>query len=192
MVIVGVTGYKGSGKDTVAAVFSNQFSFSRYEFARPMKRACAVIFDWGNKELYGSLKEKIDPRWGISPRQALQHIGTEWGQLALCEAFPLFDELTGRGLWVRLFIEEMARHSAVERWIVSDVRFLHEVSRLKEIGAIIIKVIRPRINRGGDSHESENHYDEILADIEIMNDGSLMDLRRKAYKVASEILSVPH
>ena len=119
--IVGVTGYKRSGKDIVAAVFVNLYGFRKYEFARPMKEACAAIFGWGEDELYGSKKEWIDPRWGISPRQALQHLGTEWGQLELCDEFPEFAEVTGRLLWVKRFQIEMLNHGPSENWVISDV-----------------------------------------------------------------------
>ncbi len=189
MTIIGVTGYKRSGKDTVAKVFVNSYGFKKYEFARPMKEACAVIFGWGDAELYGDKKEIVDPRWGISPRQALQHIGTEWAQLELCAEFPEFAEVTGRLLWVKRFELEVLNYGPRENWVISDVRFPHEVERLRLFrDSVIIRVLRPDLVHD-DTHDSEHYYDKLKADFTIVNDGTLMDLHHKTIELAQEILA---
>ena len=86
--IVGVSGLKRSGKDTVAELLVKEYGFERYSFADPIKEAMSIVFDWDDRYLYGELKEIIDPRWGISPRQVFQHFGTEYAQHILPEVFP--------------------------------------------------------------------------------------------------------
>jgi hypothetical protein len=78
--LIGLTGKARSGKDTVAGYLNNKHMFSHYWFSKPMKDACRTIFGWDDRHLYGDLKEVVDPVYGISPRVALQTLGTERGR----------------------------------------------------------------------------------------------------------------
>src|SRR4051812_5088987 len=43
--IIGLTGSKGSGKDTIAAYLIKEYRFERRAFADPMKKSVAALFD---------------------------------------------------------------------------------------------------------------------------------------------------
>jgi len=187
--VVGIMGYKGSGKDEVGKILRHFHGFETYAFASPMKEACKTIFLWGDAEVYGSRKEIVDPRWGISPRQALQLLGTEFGQLMLCEASPQFKETTGRKLWVNRFKELLEQQPFKQRWVITDVRFPHEVDVIRELGGTILKVDRPDIAMT-DPHESEKWCKIIKEDYTIVNDSTLEELQDKVYIFASEYLSL--
>ena len=178
--VVGITGYKGSGKNT-AGQFLEQNGFRLYALADPMKEACKTIFLWQDADVYGDKKDRIDPVWGISPRQALQHLGTEWGQIALGEAHANFLEVTGRLLWIRRFTIIVQAHPEFDRWAVTDVRFPHEAEEIRGMKGVILKVTRPSVKKD-DPHESEAYYNSIEADYEIINDGSIIDLQMKVNK----------
>lgn len=185
--VVGIVGKKRAGKDTVGQVFVNEHGFMRYGFADPMKAALENIFGWGAVELDGENKEQVDPFYGISPRQALQHLGTEWGQWGLCEAFPRFKETTGRKLWVNRFRKTVEFHPEVHRWVVTDVRFPHEVEVLHEMGATIIEIRRESLENS-DAHASEMEMDLIEPDVVIYNDGTLQELIEATRLVARSVL----
>jgi hypothetical protein len=166
--IIGITGHARHGKDSTADVIVKYFGYKKHALADVMKEACRVIFGWTDEHLYGDLKEVIDPRYGISPRHALQTLGTEWGQYKLAE-YDSFKEVTGRKLWVNSLLNRVHGDT-----VISDVRFPHEAEAIRERGGFII-----RVNRDYDvdlSHESERAIDEINPDFVIKNLGTLTDL----------------
>lgn len=183
--IVAITGKKHAGKTTAAQYLVDTHGFREYAFAEPMKISLMVIFDWTSRHVYGDLKEELDPRWGISPRQALQHIGTEWGQFGLPAAFPEFAQVTGRKLWVRRFAAIHARAHRCTRWVISDLRFPHELEELRRIDdTLVVKIVRPG-HESGDTHASEQ-IDEIEPDQTIINDGTIEQLQVCVAHLASK------
>ena len=75
--LIGVLGRKGSGKDTVSDYIVNKYNFEKMIIADPLKIACKELFNFTDEQLYGNLKETVDPQWGLSPRQAFQWLGTD-------------------------------------------------------------------------------------------------------------------
>lgn len=172
--IIGVTGNARHGKDTVAEYLSVRYGYSRYALAEPLKTACSILFDWTPQEMSGESKDTIDPRYGISPRQALQSLGTEWGQFGLSR-YPEFKARTGRRLWVNRLL---ARSSGEPLVVVSDVRFPHEADAILEAGGQIVMVYRDSVPVDT-RHESERAVLDIRPDYVLDNCGSIEDLQRK-------------
>jgi hypothetical protein len=169
--ILGMLGQKWVGKDTAADLICREKpQFIKVSLAEPMKRAVMVIFDWTDEHVNGSLKEVIDPFWGISPRQALTSLGTEWAQKTLCEMFPQFATTTGRKLWVKSLLRKYEGKDIV----IADIRFQHEVDAIREIGGKIIKIERPELVNT-DTHESEQAWKIFNYDALIVNDASLVE-----------------
>jgi hypothetical protein len=88
--LVGITGFMLSGKDSVADFIISKthedMVFKKYSFAKPLKETAMVLFGWSEEQVYDQdLKSIVDPVWGISPRQALQYLGTD----VMREFFPL-------------------------------------------------------------------------------------------------------
>lgn len=168
--IIGITGKKGSGKNTSAEHISCTYGYKEMSLAHPIKEALNVIFGWRADVWLPHNKEVIDPRYGISPRQAAQNIGTEWGQFGLCQSFPLFEKTTYRSLWVNRLLAEAKLYPRV---VISDVRFLHEVEAIAEQGGVILRIL------GGDYsdlHPSEAEMDSIVFDYVVSNDGTIQKL----------------
>lgn len=124
--IIGVTGYKGSGKSTFAKCFITQ-GYKSGSFATPMKRFVQDLFLWSDDTVWGAseYREKIDPRWGRSCREVLQELGTEWGR----RMHP--------DLWVRYALRHVTGPTVFE-----DVRFPNEARAIQSAGGVVVRVHR--------------------------------------------------
>ena len=63
-------------------------------------------------------------------------------------------------------------------YVITDLRFLHEYEKIKNLDVFFIRIIRPT-NINNDLHSSETEYMNIPCDIEIINDGSIKDYINK-------------
>lgn len=161
--IIGLTGKARSGKDTVASHLQEAYKFHHYWFSKPMKDACRSMFGWGDEHLYGELKEEVDQRYGISPRIALQTLGTEWGRNTI-----------NSDLWILRAQKEMEQH---ENIVISDCRFDNEAEAVISSGGIVIEIVRQGINQVA-AHSSESGISSSLINYQIENNGTLPELYR--------------
>ena len=95
--IIAICGAKRSGKDVLASHIVNKYGYTRLSFAEPLKHIVKLLFDFNDQQvglIEGSNDEKdtLDERWGISPRKALQFVGTEILQNKIQELLKLAEE----------------------------------------------------------------------------------------------------
>lgn len=134
------------------------------------------MFDFSDRQLYGDQKEAVDERWGVSPRQCLQFLGTEVGREALGRLLPDI----GSDFWVRSWYYRYLRDKKfTENVALSDVRFPNEAQIIRKRGGILIKVVRPHQEHKNMDHASETQIDSMEADIVIQNDTTLDDLVKR-------------
>lgn len=196
--IIGIIGKKGVGKDTLVDYLIKEFNLEKYSFADPLKRTLIQMFCLKPEQVYQQeLKEVIDPRWGIAPREMMQVFGTDMIQNNINKFFPNL-KTQPRLFWVKHFInnyQERLKNESDLKIIISDVRFLHEANALKEIGAILIRLTRPKksnqeedIQKKFNQHSSEvelDDYQEI--DYEIINDSDLESLFQKGSNIIKDL-----
>ncbi len=183
--LIAVLGRKSSGKDTFANVLINEFGFTRYAFADPLKKGIQSFFNLSDEQLYDvELKEKIDERWGVSPRILFQVFGTDLFQFSIKKFIPEL-KCDERKHWVILFKEwylEKLSKDPNFKVIISDGRFLHEIEEITKLGGYVVKIVRPVAEINGDKHQSEIEIDSIpekYIDLSINNDGLLEDFNDK-------------
>ena len=146
--IIGICGFIGSGKDTIADYLVNLHHFRRESFASTLKDAVAQVFGWDRTMLEGRTKqarewrERVDPWWAerlgmptLTPRWILQYWGTE-----VCRA-GFHDDI-----WIAS-LENKLRHSQ-DDVVISDCRFPNEIKAIKNTGGRVIRVVR-----GAERHE---------------------------------------
>jgi dephospho-CoA kinase len=155
--LIGTTGKKYSGKDTAADYIAKKYNFVKYSLSEPLKSALQILFKFTDEQLHTDLKEQVDPRYGKSPRQIMQHIGTD--VLRKCYGDDFF----------------LNHINLNEKIIIADVRFKNERDFIKRNGGIIIKINRDTGHN--DAHESENN--NIESDFVIDNNGSKEELFAK-------------
>jgi hypothetical protein len=173
--IIAICGAKRSGKDVLAKFLITKYNYEKISFAEPLKKAVKELFNFNDIQVGldeengdGTEKDAIDDRWGITPRKALQYFGTEIMQYKINELIPN----KNRG-----FFADILRSRIIEnkKYVISDMRFLHEYEKIKGLNILIIKVIRPSLIKIIDEHISENEYEKIPCNIEVLNVGTIED-----------------
>lgn len=205
--LVGITGQKRSGKDTIAQLMMMQDKLLiKYALADPVKEVAAKFFDWSLDSMYNDdIKEEVDPYWGISRRQATQFIGTEVGRVGFANAYPMFDEVTEDRIWIKKFELKLHNLPARLNMVVPDIRFQNEFNSLSKIKKeynetilhetnvyeydneffrfVSIGVRRPKTV--SDNHASESEIPGLIEQCEyqIDNDGSIDSLKDKVKNI---------
>ncbi len=191
--VVGLCGAKRSGKDTIGNILAKEYGFIHYAFANPIREALKVIYLWTDDFFEGNKKDEVDPVWGISPRQAMQDLGTEWAQLGLCDRYPEYNEVTGRKIWVKRFqqwyLQTYSMRVVNPNIVITDVRFPHEQEALRACFDFYLgRASRPSVENGADLHESEQHYNSLEANYTICNHGSLIEFEDNARDFAKWLI----
>lgn len=179
--IIGIIGFIGAGKSTVAGILSKEHGFELDAVAASLKDAIAALFQWDRQLLEGITpesrvwRETIDEWWSerlgipcITPRWALQHIGTD-----ILRTF-LHPDVLIAGFERRL----AGKANATSNIVITDLRFPNEVNLVRSLGGVLL-----RVTRGPDSPEShELHASEVAllgveVDYLVSNDGTIDDLK---------------
>jgi dephospho-CoA kinase len=177
--VVGVCGRRRSGKDTVAGILDELYGYKNVKISSDLKNALKIIFGFDHEQIEGNLKDTVDENWGVSPRQAMQFIGTEVMQYKIAELLPDM----GRKFWIKGFINKhIANGRLGERLLViTDIRFMHEYNELKRHlhnDLLMLRVERDLNGKEGvDEHSSEQEFLNIPVEHIISNNGSKEDLK---------------
>lgn len=183
--IIGICGPKYSGKDTAAATLARAHKYQMVAFASFLKDACRAIFMLSHDQLHGDKKEVVDERWGVSPRQILQRVGTDLFREQLHKVLPELNLGADKSLWCRCMRMWIDTFKTPQRIVITDVRFKDEEELVRSLGGKILRIERAARPGSGDTHASEVEQTQIVADYTIHNDGTLQDLAREVTRVAN-------
>ena len=170
--IIGITGKKQSGKDTMANYLVKEYGFIKYSMAGPLKEGCKKLFGLTEEQVNGDFKETIDKRWGVTPRKILQVMGTEIFQYDLLERIPEFKSI-GRRFWVLRF-KQFCDDNPYANIVISDIRFLHESQAISQLCGKMVRIVRPSAF-STDLHPSEMEQEKIQTCFTFVNDGTFKD-----------------
>lgn len=162
--LIAVCGAKRAGKDTIASIMSNQYGYNHIKIAQKLKSVCKILFNFTDEQMESDCKDTIDAYWNISPRQAMQWLGTDVMQYQIQHLLPNID----RKFWIQSVINQIDMNPTI-RYVISDLRFKHEVDELKKRNVFIIKVDRPTMTNN-DTHISEKEYIDIQHDLLVKNE----------------------
>lgn len=177
--IIGLMGEAGVGKDTVGRMLQEKWGFSLTSLALPMKLFVVQVFAFPIQHVFGDseYREVPSPEWdGLTPRRALQTLGTEWG----------------RGLhkdvWVRYALRTAAERGG--HVAITDVRFRNELEAIQKAGGKVIRIHRPVQKEGLDStHLSEleqKGIPDFAVDAVIHNTSGLEELAHAVDQIMSK------
>lgn len=198
--VIGISGKKRSGKDTVANMLTECFdrdntalanpqSVTRYSMAQKLKDVL-MIMGYTFEQLNGNEKESsCQHSSGLTPRQAMQNVGMFFRQHG--------------NYWLNCFVDKLrdindTSNSVV---IVSDIRFEDEANFIKNAWGIRIHLVtnqregKAPLAAGAactdklyDQHISENSIDVSGADYIIDNNGTLDNLKKNVERLFDKIV----
>ena len=165
--IIALCGYKRCGKDFASEHIVENHDYLHYKLANKLKNIVKELFDFDDEQIEGDKKETVDSLWGISPRQAMQYIGTDVFQHHMNDLIPGID----RTFWVRTLVNEIKKNKP-KNVVISDMRFMHEYEYIKKHldthNLTVVKIINNnRIQ--DDDHISENSFNQIPYDYVVNN-----------------------
>jgi len=171
--VVAFTGRKQSGKSTAAEALLLE-GWTSEAFARPLKNMLRTLLYNGRvmpshveRMLEGDARERPHPVLnGLTPRHAMQTLGTEWGRNCMGEDF-----------WAELLVARIRDRQVADaycglpptRFVITDLRFPNEARILREqVGAQIVRIERSDLV-STDAHASETAGADIEPDLTIIN-----------------------
>lgn len=181
--LIGLSGRAKSGKDTVADYLKDRHRFQGYALADPLKKAAAAMFGVPIELFYDqSVKEKIIPEWGFSPRQIAQLLGTEGGRKLFRE-----DIWTKRAELEWETFKRCTNPAYLHGMVITDLRFENESEMVRKLGGHVIHIRRDNIEKVN-AHESEKGIEILPEDYIIDNNGSFMDLYDAVERIYEDML----
>lgn len=147
--VVGILGFKGSGKDTAGEYLIREHGFEVESFANPLKDLLSAVFGWDRELLEGNTidsrtwRETPDEWWEkkldwsnsigkylgrFTPRAAMQLIGTD----VLREHFD-------RDIWIKSL---EARIQGKPKVVITDCRFPNECKLVTSLNGLLFRVKR--------------------------------------------------
>lgn len=187
MILVGISGKRGAGKDTfrdllIEELTKRKIHALRYSFADPLKKAAAAMFGFDEQLCYTLKGKEVQvPAARMTVREVLQHLGTECVK-------PFF----GEDVWIRI-AEEQVKQLEADVVVFADVRFPAEAKMFMHANRYLIRIegdptdVRKGL-RDEDEHVSETALDNFSFPLGFFNShGRLEEMRAKAVTMAEHI-----
>lgn len=167
--VIGLVGRARVGKDTIVDyILSNYSIYTKVKLAQPIKDAVQVLYGFTSEQVEGSEKEIIDPKWNITPRQAM---------VQLTETMMGF---MGHDFFTRRLFEQY-KNTPI---IISDIRYEHDIENIRSLGGITIKI--ERLNNP--KHVFEDKIDNFKCDFTVYNNGTFVELYNQIDKVFNSLM----
>ena len=194
MIIVGITGFKSSGKNEVANIFRDH-GFRIISMADCLKDMVSATFSLDRQLLEGTTIESREWReyplrelqWLagqgvfkndliITPRLVLQRFGTD-----------LIRDNVSPNFWLHCLKMRISKLEPCRGVVIPDTRFLNEL----QFCDVTVRIQRniPSVSRLKSMHISETDHLRFQHHYTIINDGSLTMLRFRAEEIIGLILN---
>jgi hypothetical protein len=149
--LIGLSGYARSGKDTVAELLCLNYGYKRVSFADPMRQALYVLSPKIDNIV--RLSEYVDDYgWDVAKqnqevRRLLQVFGTEVGR-----------KMFGLDFWIDIALKDLSGDTQV---VISDVRFPNEADAIAKLGGSVWRINRKN-HSAVNGHASEHAMDNYM------------------------------
>jgi hypothetical protein len=170
--IIGLTGYAQSGKDTVAKILVENYGYTRVAFADKIRDYLydmnPMVDNVAGEPIF--LKERVDrDGWEVAKknphiRRTLQNAG-----VAARKTF-------GEGFWVHEAMKTMLTDPRPDmNYVITDVRFLNEADMIRANNGQIWRIKRLGVE-AVNTHVSESEMEGYSVDQIFANNGTIEDL----------------
>lgn len=205
--IIGLVGFAGSGKDSVAKNWIDQAGFRQVSFARALYQEVSEAFDvsieWlqnrdnkekpsflmtlsrcGDKEFAHAIMDiarEENPRllWTVEMNKprSPREILQWWG--------TEYRRAQDQTYWIN---KTAATIRSLDEFplVATDVRFENEIDLITSLGGTLVRVSRPGV-LSINNHVSEKYARDGFCHFELYNDGTLDDLAAKSMSFLDEI-----
>ena len=200
--VIGLMGFKGSGKDTVANILT-EYDYTTISYAETLKQCLCVIFGWDIEMINGHTAEsrkwrdEVDHWWAdklgipdFTPRLAMTKVGTD-----------LFRKHFDENIWVYSLINKI--NNIKGNVVVTDIRFKNEhyfIDNIPNSSIYRVRRFTPEWENIGikasfgdqysisyldelNIHESEWDWLSCSYETEIPNEGGFTDLAKNVEKI---------
>lgn len=187
--IIGLTGKKQSGKDTIADYLVNRFKFTKIAFADPIKDICKTMFSFTYDQLYGNAKETLDETYKILPRDAMKFVGMEFRE----NMHKLIPDVRDN-IWISIMLNKIQKLRQKDPFcniVITDIRFPNEYQMLVShfVDPIVLwKVTRDNTMANDDHHFSESFVDDFVVNKTFENDDTIDNLYQNVCSVMMDLL----
>ena len=165
--IIGLSGYAQSGKDTVANVLVSKYEFERVAFADAIR---SILW-----EMNPIVKDS-----GFTLQSVVHAYGWDKAKVMFSEVRRLLQELgvssrntLGEDVWVNAVLRKAS--DKTKNYVISDVRFENEAAIIKQMDGQLWRVKRPNVG-AVNSHISESELDGHKVDQILNNGGTIEEL----------------
>jgi energy-coupling factor transporter ATP-binding protein EcfA2 len=176
--IIGLSGKRGSGKNTVAEIIQgiapNKWQLKA--FADPLKEITAKLTGQPLAKMYTQEgKTTYLPEWGMTIGEFQQKLGTD----AIREGLH-------QEAWV---LAALSSYKKGDYYILCDMRFPNEAEAIKAKGGILIRIEGDPLMQQGDGTRNDNHPSETSLDnytgfdTVIVNNGTMHQLVNRVYDI---------
>jgi 50S ribosomal subunit-associated GTPase HflX len=163
--IIGLTGYAQSGKDTVANILVEKYGFERIAFADPIRD---MLFEM-NPNYNDTLLQQAVTSQGWDEvkknsivRRMLQNLGVG------------ARKVLGEDVWIIAALRKI--DDVNKHYVITDVRFENEAVIINQLNGKLWRVIRPGVE-AVNNHISEHEMNGYKVDGELHNGGTLEELK---------------
>jgi hypothetical protein len=174
MILIGLSGYARSGKDTAAEVLVSEYGFTRIAFADKLREVLykldPVVGFQGNVFKMTIFPKRVsevidqygwdgykETEYGSEIRSLLQRLGTEAGRETLWDS-----------IWVDATLNNLSPEG---KYVVTDCRFPNEAQAILDKGGEVWRVSRRGVGPAN-THASETSLDGWDFDKHLLNDSS--------------------
>jgi dephospho-CoA kinase len=162
--IIGLSGFAQSGKDTVAERLVTEHGFERIAFADPIRKMIYAM----NPKINGNPLDELVDDYGWDVAKKNPEVRAMLQQFGYSARVYL-----GEDVWVAAALRKMSDKS--KRYVITDVRFLNEAGTIKVLKGKIWRVERPEVEAANE-HVSEWEMNAYNFDERISNDGTIEQL----------------
>lgn len=211
MAIIGISGYAGSGKDSLGKAiqwvmlpdvykklihipsfidggydyiaYANKSGWQVKKFADPLKEVCSVILNVERRDFENpEFKSKVlDSKWG--EEMTARKFLQVFGTDVCRKTF-------NENIWVYALFNKYVclpnYPNTYPDWIITDCRFPNEAEEIKKRGGLIVRINRPEVS-ALNAHISELALDDYEFDYVINNNGTEEDLIMKAEEMIKHL-----
>lgn len=200
-VVVALSGWRGSGKDTAADLLVREYGFTKLSFAAKLKDMVARDYGIPRESLDDpAAKEAPLQQYPVIPGDAFAEtlhtrLSSElrsgfWTPRALCILEGSGKRSVHSNYWVRSVASEILTDTGDRNFVISDLRYKSEADTLKLLLPDIVLARIERFNSIETNDPSERDLDSYRFSYVLSNKGTIDDFHRQITAVYADLVGV--